>query len=136
MKEETIRYLEMIQNVITRMATNSFSLKGWAITLVAGILALSSKDSNITFFLISYLPIILFWFLDTYYLQLERRYRALFNHVRNNPNIAVDFDMSFTKIQNNLQSDKKLTYKKLFIFTYRILFLFANSFNSGYCNWY
>jgi hypothetical protein len=49
-KESKIRYLEMIQNVVTRMASCSFSLKGWAVTLVAGILALSSKDSDKRFF--------------------------------------------------------------------------------------
>ena len=33
--EIKIRHLEMIQAVITRMASNSFMLKGWAVTLIA-----------------------------------------------------------------------------------------------------
>ena len=65
------KYLEMIQDVVKRMATNSFMLKGWAVTLVAGIFALSAKDTNKIFFIVAYIPIILFWFLDSYYLQLE-----------------------------------------------------------------
>ena len=37
-----LKHLEFIQGIITRMANNSFMLKGWAVTLVAGIFALSS----------------------------------------------------------------------------------------------
>lgn len=73
-----IKHLEMIQDVITRMAQNSFSLKGWAVTLVVGVLALSVQTTNHFFFLVAYLPILLFWGLDAYYLQLERKYRVLY----------------------------------------------------------
>ena len=38
--EAKIKYLEMIQNVINRMAKNSFLLKGWSITLLTGIITL------------------------------------------------------------------------------------------------
>ena len=64
--EQKIRHLEMIQAVITRMATNSFMLKGWAVTLVAGIFILSARESDAVYFLIAYVPVILFWFLDSY----------------------------------------------------------------------
>ncbi|MCL5982885.1 MAG: hypothetical protein M1571_10325 [Firmicutes bacterium] len=69
--ETKIRYLELIQNVITRMANNSFMLKGWAITLVAGIFALASKDADKSFFLIAYIPVVLFWLMDSYYVYAE-----------------------------------------------------------------
>ena len=54
----------MIQGIINRMASNSFALKGWAVTLVAGIFALASKDTDKIYFLIAYVPIVVFWFLD------------------------------------------------------------------------
>lgn len=38
MDDHKVSHLEMIQGVINRMAGNSFALKGWAVTLVAGIL--------------------------------------------------------------------------------------------------
>ena len=79
--EERVRHLEMIQSVITRMATNSFILKGWAITLVSGVFVLATKESSTLYFLIAYIPLITFWFLDSYYLQLERKYRVLYNAV-------------------------------------------------------
>lgn len=58
--EEKMKYLEIIQNVISRMASNSFALKGWAVALVSGVFVLSSKDSNALYFLIAYVPIVFF----------------------------------------------------------------------------
>ena len=77
--EQKMKHLELIQEVIKRMANNSFLLKGWTVTLVTGILALASKDTDKQYFWIAYIPILMFWFLDAYYLQLERRYRRLYN---------------------------------------------------------
>lgn len=62
MDDHKVSHLEMIQGVINRMAGNSFALKGWAVTLVAGIFALSSKDADRTYFIVAYIPIIVFWF--------------------------------------------------------------------------
>ena len=62
--ENKRKHLELIQNVISRMAKNSFMLKGWAVTLVAGIFALSGKDTNKLYFLVAYIPVIVFWGLD------------------------------------------------------------------------
>lgn len=91
--DSKIKHLEMTQTIISRMSQNSFSLKGWAITLVAGIFALAAKDANLSFFLISYVPIILFWFLDSYYLQMERKYRTLYNHLITNKKAESDFNL-------------------------------------------
>ena len=65
----------MIQNIISRMANNSFLLKGWTVTLVAGIFAISSKEADKIYFLIAYIPVFVFWGLDSYYLLQERLYR-------------------------------------------------------------
>lgn len=60
--ENKLKHLEMIQGIINRMASNSFALKGWAVTLVAGIFALASKDTDKIYFLIAYVPIVVFGF--------------------------------------------------------------------------
>ena len=54
--ENKIRHLEMIQGVINRMASNSFMLKGWAVTLVAGIFALAAKDTDKLYFWLPIFP--------------------------------------------------------------------------------
>mgnify|MGYP003301738568 CR=1 FL=1 len=92
--ENKHKHLEMIQGVINRMAANSFSLKGWAVTLVAGIFALASKDTDKLYFLVAYVPIIVFWGLDSYYLLQERLYRALYGKVRKLDDDKIDYDMN------------------------------------------
>lgn len=91
-----IKHLELIQGVINRMASNSFKLKGWAVTLVAGVFALASKDTDKLYFLIAYIPILVFWGLDSYYLLQERLYRSLYENVRKKENNKIDFSMKAT----------------------------------------
>ena len=72
----------MIQNIITRMANNSFLLKGWAVTLLAGIFALVWEKDGFLHYLLTYIPVFMFWFMDAYYLKQERLYRGLYDEVR------------------------------------------------------
>lgn len=105
-------HMEMIQGIINRMAGNSFSLKGWAVTLVAGIFALAGKETDKMYFIIAYVPIIVFWFLDAYYLLQERLYRALYNKVRMMKEEEIDFNMN-TSI-DELKSEKNTYVSSLF----------------------
>lgn len=72
-------HLTLIQTNIGRLATTSFLIKGWSVTLVAAIFALAAKDSNPAFVLIAYFPAIMFWLLDGYFLGMERRFVAMYN---------------------------------------------------------
>ena len=83
MEEARVRHLEMIQTVITRMAQNSFTYKGWAITLVAGIFALAAAGGmRWEFVAVALLPTLVFWGLDGYYLRQERLFRKLYDAMR------------------------------------------------------
>lgn len=95
--EKKIKHLEMIQEVIKRMSSNSFTLKGLAVTLISGIFVLAAKDTEKMFLLIAYLPIVMFWWLDSYYLRQEKLYRALFDTVRELPENKIDFSMIVTQ---------------------------------------
>lgn len=75
--EADLKYLEFIQNNISRMSNNSFLLKGWSVTLVAAILALNFRMSSMFFILIALLPGLSFWGLDAFYLALEKKFRDL-----------------------------------------------------------
>ena len=81
--EARIRYLEALQKIIDRLSTISSIIKGWSVTLTAALLVLASKDSNKGFFLVSYLPILFFWLIDSEYLKMERQYKALYNQNAN-----------------------------------------------------
>jgi hypothetical protein len=106
--EKKLKHLDFIQIIITRMAVNSFLLKGWTVTLIAGAFALSAKDANPRYILIAYFPIIVFWFLDGYYLYEERLFRSVYDHVRKLEEKDIDFSMKTTQFNekkgNNLLS--------------------------------
>ena len=40
------------------------------------------KDANTNYIFVVYLPVIIFWILDGYFLSQERSFRALYNRVR------------------------------------------------------
>lgn len=94
--DKKLKHLEMVQSVINRMANNSFMLKGWAVTLVAGIFALAGKDTDKLYFLVAYVPVIVFWGLDAYYLLQERLYRSLYDKVRQTEKDNIDFSLKAT----------------------------------------
>jgi len=45
--ENKHKYLEFIQNIITRMNTNSFQIKGMSITITSALLALTASNFNL-----------------------------------------------------------------------------------------
>jgi hypothetical protein len=99
--EKKLKHLEMIQGVVNRMAQCSFMLKGWSVTLVAGLLALSvATNQKIALISVSFLPLIVFWMLDGYYLYQERLFRAVYDHVRKLGEDKIDFSMDTSTFTN------------------------------------
>jgi hypothetical protein len=96
MTQDEIKHLEFIQALITRMNSNSFQIKGWCITIVSALLAIYASTKNELFILVSILPTVIFWFLDSYYLMQERKFRGLYKDVAgisNNPKNLKLFEM-------------------------------------------
>lgn len=91
-------HLQMIQAVITRMATNSFWLKGWSITLISALFALAANKINTSAVFVAYLPWGVFWLLDGYFLWQERLYRALYDQVRVLDLELIDYSMNTTSV--------------------------------------
>lgn len=84
--DNNVKHLEFIQSNIARMNQCSFQMKGWMVTIVSALLALyaSSVDSitgegtNMYIF-VAIVPTVIFWVLDSYYLQQERKFRGVYN---------------------------------------------------------
>ena len=72
-------YLEILQAVVGRMATNSAACKTWCVSLVSAIVVVVSDKGRPDFVWISLIPILLFLILDSYYLSLEREFRRTYN---------------------------------------------------------
>ena len=91
--EAKLKHLEFIQNVITRMAHNSFLLKGWIITILAVILGLNKDDMDFKVVLIGIFLTLMFWILDAYFLAQERYFRKRYDEVRVKEPKDIDFSM-------------------------------------------
>ncbi len=109
-KEILHKEIDLIQRIITRMANNSFLLKGWLISLIAVVLALN-KDSllqidNINLYLVLLFPILIFWYLDAYFLQIERRYRKLYAWVIENRESTSEykFDLNHKRFKKEVSN--------------------------------
>jgi len=64
------------------MANNSFLLKGWTISIIAVVLALSDKTIEpVILSSILLIPLFSFWYLDAFFLRTEQMYRKLYEWV-------------------------------------------------------
>lgn len=102
--EKKLKHLEMLQAVISRMAHNSFLLKGWNVVLVSAIFVLASSESRSHLVFLAYLPTAAFWLLDGYFLRQERLFRKLYDKVRAMGDDDIDFSMNTTPIDAEVAS--------------------------------
>ena len=77
-----LKYLEMIQAVISRLAGYNAWLKNLCATVATAMCGLAINLHNAHIMLTAFLPIVVFAFQDTRYLSLERRFRLLYDKVR------------------------------------------------------
>jgi len=115
--EKKLKHLEMLQGIIQRMATNSFTLKGWNVVLVSAIFALASGPVKFHLVYLAYLPAIMFWILDGYFLRQERLFRKFYDKVRNTSEEAIDFSMDTTPVASQVASWPRVMFSRtLFLF--------------------
>ena len=78
LNENDRHYISLLQENINRMAGNSANCKGWLLTLVSAIAALQLTAVDLRGILwIAPFLIVLFYYLDSYYLGLERKFIKL-----------------------------------------------------------
>lgn len=109
LKEYMLKEVDIIQDIIKRMGFNSFMIKGWAITLVVVTLLLKRTEYQVW---IAFIPLLVFWFLDAYFLWQERMYRKLYEWVINN-RLKTDeylFDMNAYRFKDKVQSRLRVMF--------------------------
>ena len=103
---QDLQYLQMMQENITRMAGNSANAKTWLVTIVTGFFAIGCSIKDLDWWLIlAIIPIVVFWYLDAYYLSLERALRNREQEYINLMNSSADTDNSFEKNRQNALFD-------------------------------
>lgn len=94
--EDVRQHISFIQGVITRMNSNSFSMKGWMVAIVSALCAVYASnpktDAAYVYFMAAIIADVLFCFLDAYYLKMEKEYRKLYSKVLKSPE-ETDFNM-------------------------------------------
>ena len=98
------KHLEFIQNIINRMANNSFILKGWSVTLVTGIIGFSLVNSITHLIFLALVPALIFWGLDAYYLRQERLFRKLYDHTINTSKQSKSFSLNAEIYKSEIDS--------------------------------
>ena len=100
MAEIKEKHIEIVQNIINRLANNSFYIKGWSITLLTALIAVYASTKNISFVILSILPVIIFWLLDSYYLWQERLFRKLYECIVNGE-YPSDYSINLKQIETS-----------------------------------
>jgi|CZCB01.1.fsa_nt_gi hypothetical protein len=99
-----LKEMDIIHDIIKRMAYNSFLIKGWAVTLVTVALLLKGAEKYQV--LVAFIPLVAFWYLDAYFLRQERMYRKLYDWIIRN-RLKTDeylFDMDARRFDSQVQS--------------------------------
>jgi hypothetical protein len=128
-KEILHKEIDLIQGVITRMANNSFLLKGWLVSLIAVVLALS-KDTFLTsnafvFCIILCFPVIAFWYLDAFFLHREKCYRKLYEWVITNRPSSNEYlySLDFTRFKKDVNNIFKIMFSQTLLPFYGLVLL-------------
>jgi hypothetical protein len=116
--ESKLKYLEMIQNIISRMANNSFFLKGWSVTVVSALFALASANSDRRFAGIAMIPVLMFWILDAYFLRQERLYRKLYDAARKLDEKSIHFSMDTSEYGSDITSWARVVLSQTLLIFY------------------
>ena len=97
-KDLLFKEVDIIQGIINRMWTNSFTIKGWTVMLVVWVITLNkfNQANYLALLAMALVAILIFWWLDSYFLQQERLYRKLYKWVIENRVISDQylFDMN------------------------------------------
>ena len=130
--ENKYKHMDYIQAVISRMASNSFYLKGWNITIIAAIVALSLKESDWRIYGCALVLNMIFWFLDSYYLKQEKLFRELYKKVsQESDDKKIDFSMNTQEFNKNVPTIPYIMIKNtsitpLYLSIAVVLILFIN----------
>jgi hypothetical protein len=73
------KYIDIIESIITRMSDNSKQMKEWCIALVTGLIGISFSIKVFWLSIIALPVVVVFLYLDAFYLQLERCFRHLYD---------------------------------------------------------
>ena len=112
------------------MASNSFVLKGWSVTVLGILLTFASENTGSHYILISFPILFFFWVLDGYYLYQEKLFRELYDFIATIKEKDINFSMKTEPFQKKVDF-----FKCLFSMTISLFYgclLLVNGFIMNY----
>lgn len=79
-----LKEIDLIQDCVKRMASNSFSVKRWNIAVIAACVTLAKQQETFNGYIVAIVACLVFWWMDSYYLRIERMYRRKYEWVLQN----------------------------------------------------
>jgi len=125
MDKDRRKHLDYIQAIITRMNANSFQIKNMTVIILTAILALFAATPKVLLLFIAGFSAFIFWLLDAYYLQQERKFRKMYYDVADitNNHEIKPYEMPVDKYKGNGCSFGESFFSKTIVLFYFSLVL-------------
>lgn len=130
MTEDQRKYFELLQAIVARLAGNSFSIKGWAVGLVAVLGGFAAKDSDPRIVFGLWLPALCFWGLDAYYLRQERLFRALYNAASAPGSTITAYSMNVKPYETQIPSVVRVAFSRTILWLHMPILIFVLTLSS------
>jgi hypothetical protein len=114
-KEIIHKELDLIQDVIKRMANNSFEVKKWLIGILTAIAVFKHEEllgGNSQLVLLLLVPVLCFWYLDSYFLSVEKQFREMYHWVIQNRSFTSEYLYDLKTMERKLPSGGKENFMK------------------------
>jgi hypothetical protein len=120
LRKYMLKEIDLIQDIIKRMANNSFLIKGWTITLVVASLLLKGPRYQAW---IAFIPLLMFWFLDAYFLWQEKMYRELYSWVVSNRLKTNEFlfDLNAKRFEKSVKCKQQIMLSTTLVWFYGLI---------------
>lgn len=109
--EKKIRHLEMVERAIARNGLYRIIIKCLTMFFITSMLALYDSYANDAYLMVVLVPMAVLCFIDAFYLQQQRLYSSLFDHVRYLSEDQIDFNLS--PVLKDFQDDKNFFFQCL-----------------------
>jgi hypothetical protein len=140
-KEIIHKELDLIQDVIKRMAANSFQIKAWLIGILTGLIAFKNeqmfggtmatltlgKGGVLGLNALLLLPIFTFWYLDAFFLRTERLYVQIYTWVVKNRSTSTEhlYDLNPRRFDDKVASITSIMFSKTLLPFYALPLIFV-----------
>lgn len=93
-QDNKLKYLQMIQDIVKRMADTSAAMKRYTLVAFAGAAALARALEEPGAMLLAMVLVFIFWALDAQYLRQEKWFRDMYDLARIQDSEIIEFDLT------------------------------------------